>query len=393
MFTLGRIARLTLTALALSGSAAVAQALTPQDALARLFNAPVVEGEFAPSFRSQVSVAQIKAAVAQYTQALGALRSVEAAPGGKFTLTFARGVAPAQVALNALGQVTGLWFGAPVLAGGLDAALKGFESLPGSVSILVTRDGQDLKAVGADTPLAVGSAFKLAVLAALQDQAQAGKRAWSDVLPLPAANKSLPSGMLQNWPDGTPLTLATLATLMISISDNTAADTLLNLVGREAVERYAPHQGVMLATSEVFKLVAPENAALLAKYRAASSADRRALLAVLDKLPLPSVTAITSHAPALDIEWRFTTRELCGLMARVQALPYLSVNPGVADPSQWARVTFKGGSDVGVINLTTGLLGADGHAYCVSVTQNDPKNPLDETKFATLTASLIGALK
>ena len=41
---------------------------------------------------------------------------------------------------------------------------------------------------------------------------------------------------MQDWPPGAAVTVETLATLMISVSDNTATDTLIRLVGRERVE-------------------------------------------------------------------------------------------------------------------------------------------------------------
>ena len=41
--------------------------------------------------------------------------------------------------------------------------------------------------------------------------------------------------MAQDWPKGAPVTLHTLATLMISISDNTATDQLIAIVGRDAI--------------------------------------------------------------------------------------------------------------------------------------------------------------
>jgi beta-lactamase class A len=44
------------------------------------------------------------------------------------------------------------------------------------------------------------------------------------------------SGTLQDLPDGTKLTVEQAAVKMISVSDNTAADMLLKLVGRAAVE-------------------------------------------------------------------------------------------------------------------------------------------------------------
>jgi beta-lactamase class A len=53
---------------------------------------------------------------------------------------------------------------------------------------------------------------------------------------LTAGLRSIPSGSLQIEPPGTRYTVAQLAELMISSSDNTAADELAALVGRQAVE-------------------------------------------------------------------------------------------------------------------------------------------------------------
>jgi beta-lactamase class A len=72
---------------------------------------------------------------------------------------------------------------------------------------------QDLvTAVNADQPLAVGSAFKLTILAAWQNQITRRKHTWDEVVRLKAAWKSLPSSIVKDWPGGSPLTLHTLAT-------------------------------------------------------------------------------------------------------------------------------------------------------------------------------------
>jgi len=59
-------------------------------------------------------------------------------------------------------------------------------------------------------------------------------------LTITAQLKSLPSGELQTKPDGTQISVQDVATKMISISDNTAADMLISLVGRPAVEAALP---------------------------------------------------------------------------------------------------------------------------------------------------------
>ena len=62
--------------------------------------------------------------------------------------------------------------------------MAGFEMLPGQVGVIALEAEEERGALNADTPLAVGSAFKLAVLSTLQDQVQAGTHAWDEVVTL-----------------------------------------------------------------------------------------------------------------------------------------------------------------------------------------------------------------
>ena len=89
------------------------------------------------------------------------------------------------------------------------------------------------------------------MLSALRDQINRGSHRWSEVIPLRQAWKSYPSGILQRWPDGTPRTLATDAAEMISISDNTAADALIEIVGANALKPFAAGNNPFLKTREM----------------------------------------------------------------------------------------------------------------------------------------------
>src|SRR5207248_3224858 len=110
--------------------------------------------------------------------------------------------------------------------------------------------------------LAIGSAFKLYILGELMREVNAHQRKLGDVVALDETVLSLPSGTLQTWPRGSPVTLHTLAAFMISISDNTAADHLLKILGRERVEgmlaetKHAKPEldAPFLSTLEMFKL-------------------------------------------------------------------------------------------------------------------------------------------
>jgi beta-lactamase class A len=74
------------------------------------------------------------------------------------------------------------------------------------------------------------------VLDALGNAVASGKVHWNQQLTITAQLKSLPSGELQTEPNGTKISVQDTAAKMISISDNTAASMLINLVGRPAFE-------------------------------------------------------------------------------------------------------------------------------------------------------------
>jgi beta-lactamase class A len=253
--------------------------------------------------------------------------------------------------------------------------------------------------------LAIGSAFKLYVLAALIREIESGRRRWSDVVPIDSLSKSLPSGFLQTWPAGTPVTLQTLATLMISISDNTAADHLLHILGRENVEAVQTVAGhahpalnqPFLSTRELFVLKSPDHTTLLDRYVRGSTTERRAILRD------PGVTSRQRRGPDFTngpiaverVEWFASTADLARLMVWIRdhsasgpgmaARDVLSVNKGIGWPREsWKYVAFKGGSEPGVLNLTFMAQRVDGQWLIIVGSWNNPEKAVDEAAFAAL---------
>lgn len=366
---------------------------TASDALSRFWSSQALsEGWFAPSFLAQVAVSEIQKVRGRLDAQLGKLSRIER-DGAGYRCIFEGGIVPAQVALDADGRFMTLWFGPPQPAGttpsAASAALFALAKNSGQASVLVVQDGKDRVALNADARLAVGSTFKLAILAALREQIDARRRSWNDIVHLDPRWKSLPAGWLQNWPNGTALTVQSLATAMISVSDNTAADALLSLVGPAAAERFAPGARPFLSTRQAFVLKYAANADLLARWRASSETERRALLPTVDDRPLPKVDDATT-AGTLDVEWHLSAHEICALMGKVQDLALMSVNPGVAEPSQWDRVAYKGGSEAGVISATTWLVRGK-TTFCVSATWNDGGG-VEESRFLAAYDSLLRAL-
>lgn len=358
---------------------------TAKAALTRLFRQPVDSSWFAPAFLSQVPANRVADIISQLTGRYGSLRQVSGSDDS-LVAELERADIPTRIALDQQGRIRTLLFKTPIATGTtLTSGMAAIAALPGTTSALVTTDGKTVAAHDPDAVLAVGSAAKLAILAALDDAVAAGRLAWDQVVTLKPQWRSLPGSLLIGWPDGSPVTIATLRNLMISQSDNMATDALIDLVGRRAIEALTPSNTPFPTTAELFKLQAsPQERDA---WRTADAAGRRAIVAKLDGLPLPQSSDLADDpGPA---EWFMTARELCRLLDRVAGSPAFTINPGVADPQQWQSVAFKGGSDSGVLNLSTRVVADDGTTHCVVVTWN---NPGGETAIDTLAPVYRGLL-
>jgi beta-lactamase class A len=376
------------------GSAMTKTKLSPAQVLERFFKTDKVSADwFTPEFLAAVPIEQVQLIVSQIKQELGVLESVEPESTG-FLLKFSQGSVPAQIVLTDEGKVVGLLFSpSRKKIASLEEAIAQFKALPGKVSVLIQEGNTARASLNSTTALGVGSAFKLAILDVLQSQIAAKKFTWQTVVPLQTQFKSLPSGRLHTWPDGSYLTVQSLAAMMISESDNTATDHLIQLVGRENIEAIASNNKPFLMTREFFLLKAKGNKALLASYRSGNLQQKRSILKELAKQPLPDVSEFEGTLPnALDIEWFFTPVQLCQLIDRVSNLPLMGINPGVARTQDWQKIAYKGGSEAGVLNLTTSLQAKDGKRYCFVATWNHDR-PLDQAKFMGLYGGMLELLK
>jgi beta-lactamase class A len=322
---------------------------------------------FTAGFLAQLPATRMHQLFTQLTSQLGAIDSVSKGVAGAqpatnavFQLLSHKGLSvPMTVNISATppSRVDGLFFGTPTKpVASLDELMREFARLPGHVSVLAARvDGSSLvQIVGLDTSSArgIGSAFKLFILAELVHEIEAGTRRWKDVVSLDDASRSLPSGVLQTWPTETAVTLQTLATLMISQSDNTAADELLHVLGRERIERiqtevgnaHAARNAPFLTTREMFLLKSPASSALIERFRSGTSSTRRAVLAEVDQRLYSDIAPDFSHGPvAIDsVEWFASANDLARTIVWIRdhtangeasrGRGVLSVNPGIAWP-------------------------------------------------------------
>jgi len=384
-----------------------------QDILAVMRGEMGYDTVFSQAFRDQVPEAQFQGIVAQLEAQFGPLIGLEnisplSATAAEVQIRFERGLASGNVSLEdaAPNYVNGfLLTGVEPVNDTVEALLEDITALPGEANLLIARldSGERVAAHNADMPLALGSTFKLYVLSALAQSIAAGAHGWDEVVPL--TRSSFPSGILQEWPEGAPITLHTLATLMISISDNTATDELIAILGRDAVEAEVAASGhydpdlmsPFMTTREMFVLKAGAEDEIDA-FRGADSETRLAMLDALSDVERSEqeiMAAFTGGPNAIDIEWFATPRDIAAVFSRLRndetALGAMGVNTAVADAERanWDYIGFKGGSEPGVLNFSYLLQDTDGNWSVVTMGWNNPAATVETSQFNLLAMRAI----
>ena len=371
-------------------SAAVAQTPpAPATILTEVYNSEQLQRKhFSDQFLKQVSVEQLTTIIRDMRSKFGSAVRSEGKAGSYHIITEQYRI-PATLVLDRNHRISGLLLkpAIPRLKAP-EAFLARLKELPGKTALLLTKNGSPVIRHNEKQPLAVGSAFKLAVLVALQDKIRAGKASWSDVIKLEEHHLSLPSGILQDMPPGAPLTLHTLASLMIAQSDNTATDALMHYLTRLTVETVSDLRP-MLTTREIFQLKADT-----ASYNAYVKADpkgRRAVLESLANRPLPQLAKLHNKLRPLE-EWYIPLTSICGWLKDVRKLNLMRINPGLASKANWKRLAYKGGSNSGVLNFSTWLEDTAGNSYCLAITWNT-QQAIDQVKLSGIYTGLIELLR
>ena len=389
--------------------------------------AAAVRAHFDATVLSKITPTALNQALASVGAQLGGSGAVHLArievnqPRG-LVATIARGGGPARLratlAVDGHGLISSLLFkpvepATPTSWQAIDGAVR---AVAPDVRVLVAKVNggscQALHAVDASTPAPLGSMFKLYVLDALGRAIAAHKLTWSERLTVTAAVKALPSGVLQNEPDGTKLSVREVVDKLISISDNTAADMLIRRLGQPAIDSALTTSGMadpardesFLTPRELFILKLDQWPVLAQRYVAAGPAQRRALLARIDAMPLPPLAAAKPWIAPRDIdtiEWFASADDICRVYASLSALarrPGLSpvagaleINDGglVLDPAQWRTTWFKGGSEPGVLTLSYLATTRTGHTYVVTVLAENPSAPISEASALPVMLSAI----
>lgn len=121
---------------------------------------------------------------------------------------------------------------------------KGAEESGGTVGVSVIGPSGETFSHNGDRKFGAASTMKIPLMIEIFRQIERGERALDDEYILKAEDIAVGSGVILHLHHGIPLTLNDLIYLMISISDNTATNILIDMAGMDAVNKTMQELGM-----------------------------------------------------------------------------------------------------------------------------------------------------
>ncbi len=304
--------------------------------------------------------------------------------GGKFVFTHEEATFEYEVDFDGNGKVLSFEAGRPhIINDSFAKAAASAEKLFPGISIQVSSNNVAEFGHNAQKPLNISSSSQLFLLSALIKEVKARRLYLDQVVRLSPKVKSSALGLLHYWKEDTAVTLDALKNMMIADGDQTAADLLLEALGKPALEREGKTLAPFLSNRE-FSLLMGKSADIPVK-----RAEFSAYLARIDdgRMRVPSTDQHTLKVGLVG--WFASTEELCQAAYELRGETALFETAMSVHEKEQLGVTWKNVASKDVfangVRQTTMLLRKNEESpwVCLALTSNKAQN-FDEQRFDDL---------
>ncbi len=179
--------------------------MSARSALRRLFSPHGAGAILDTTALNAQQLAEITAAAANLKRRFGRLQKVTDHFSDVYALHFDEVLVPTQITIGNSGNISGILFWLPQYKRvDMREIFERIETIGLGSGAIISINDKAIRQVNADTPLSVGSAFKLEILAVYLRQISDGSIKPAEIHRLRADERRPPSGLLQDWPAGTP---------------------------------------------------------------------------------------------------------------------------------------------------------------------------------------------
>ncbi len=345
-----------------------------------------------PYFLSKLPTEKLVGILQGFKDQEGKCLNIEKVDAKNFLYTTDKSQRAMQLYLDKNEKIRGLWFGNATSYGEKLSVVKDeLKKLPGKVSLSYLKNGKaEILSLNPDLPLAIEMSSSLYLLKLLSQRVKKTKLKWNSSIKLKNELKSIPGGRLYEWPNRAPVTVQTLATMLMAYSDQSAYDHIHNLVGRKALEKASSKNKPFLRTMDYHKLRGDK----VVGYSKKKIKEKRDLLKALQKKSIEELSTVDSAFEIDSIGWFATTRELCQLLHSIRNEPYAGVNPGLAQRGGWEKAAFKMGRAPGVVQYSQLVIPKGSKdSFCVSITWNYSGGDMEPSKIDSLLSRILSKVK
>lgn len=210
----------------------------------------------------------------------------------------------------------------------LERIIADAEATGGTVGVAISATDGWAFAHNGDRPFRAASTVKIPIMIAIFRQVDAGARRLDDTFTMSASDFSAGSGVLHEMHEGLQVTVSDLLYLMMSISDNTATNVLIDMAGMEDVNALMRKLGMAQSTLGRKMQGRPaegqqrENWATPSEYaslvgglldrQVASAESCDAMIAILEKQQNPR--RIGRYVPLHGFRWGSKTGSISGVV-------------------------------------------------------------------------------
>jgi beta-lactamase class A len=264
--------------------------------------------------------------------------------------------------LSALLLTASLHVSADALADRLAARIRFFD---GTVSLYAKNldTGREV-GIEADRRVRTASTIKLPVLCTLASMVAAGQARWDETLTIRRDDKVSGSGVLQDFADGSTVSLRDAATLMIIVSDNTATNLVLDRVTADRVNGFL--DGLGLGATRSLRKVRGDGTALAAasgwSKAGLDEANRKYGLGVSTPREMVRLLEMLHKGQVVSAE---ASKDVLGLLERQQHKDGIGRRAPDGE-----RVASKGGA-LDALRSDVGIAYTPGGAVAMAITVDD----------------------
>lgn len=341
---------------------------TKEEVLRLLFSGQVKEAHFSEDFLAAIPFAQVRPIIQNVSQEIGPITAIHWHDDHAQVLSISHDVTT-RIQVDDAGLIEMLHFNDPMPRTiNVGDALQNLRKMDGTLAILAIQDDAAVVRQKAERPMAIAFAFKLAVLTALIEQIKTGDLSWQDTVVKEERHAVPGSDFMDTWPLQAPISLQMLALFMMSQSDNTATDMIMETVGAPAVARTLGHS-FALTTRQFFAL--KTNSAQRDNFFKAP-ADVKPVIAAFASTAFQPRSTYQVHQDG--IEWYASLDQLCGLIEPLSDLGMMRINQGPLTGLPFEDISYKGGNEGGVLSLVTFYRDSKGRTTCLAMTVNHTSN-------------------